>query len=330
MTDESRKMFEKIRAFLTVYMPKQRVNQFLTYITQKKKVRYDEISFRNWDASTISDYLVYLENERNVSASTRNQRLFAIRSFLKYARISNPELMALSMEASGILTAKEAGEPVAFLSEKAMEVLLRQPDDSTRIGLRDMCFMVTMYDTAARDCEMLNLRLNSLDLNEGCPKVRLEGKGNKVRQVPLMKKTASHLKRYISVFHSEDTKKEDWLFYTVAHGIRNKMSDDNVARFLKKYTAMAKAECEEVPAKVTPHQFRHSRAMHLYRHGMPLQLLAEYMGHASVISTRIYAYADTEMKRAAIEKCQGRNAAATDLPEWKNDDELIKKLYGLA
>ncbi|MEE1040722.1 MAG: tyrosine-type recombinase/integrase, partial [Lachnospiraceae bacterium] len=159
-----------------------------------------------------------------------------------------------------------------------MEVLLRQPDDSTRIGLRDMCFMVTMYDTAARDCEMLNLRLNSLDLNEGCPKVRLEGKGNKVRQVPLMKKTASHLKRYISVFHSEDTKKEDWLFYTVAHGIRNKMSDDNVARFLKKYTAMAKAECEEVPAKVTPHQFRHSRAMHLYRHGMPLQLLAEYMG----------------------------------------------------
>lgn len=343
MTDESRKMFEKIRAFLTVYMPKQRglssytiksykqcINQFLTYITQKKKVRYDEISFRNWDASTISDYLVYLENERNVSASTRNQRLFAIRSFLKYARISNPELMALSMEASGILTAKEAGEPVAFLSEKAMEVLLRQPDDSTRIGLRDMCFMVTMYDTAARDCEMLNLRLNSLDLNEGCPKVRLEGKGNKVRQVPLMKKTASHLKRYISVFHAEDTKKEDWLFYTVAHGIRNKMSDDNVARFLKKYTAMAKAECEEVPAKVTPHQFRHSRAMHLYRHGMPLQLLAEYMGHASVISTRIYAYADTEMKRAAIEKCQGRNAAVTDLPEWKNDDELIKKLYGLA
>ena len=155
MTDESRKMFEKIRAFLTVYMPKQRglssstiksykqcINQFLTYITQKKKVRYDEISFRNWDASTISDYLVYLENERNVSASTRNQRLFAIRSFLKYARISNPELMALSMEASGILTAKEAGEPVAFLSEKAMEVLLRQPDDSTRIGLRDMCLML--------------------------------------------------------------------------------------------------------------------------------------------------------------------------------------------
>lgn len=127
MTDESRKMFEKVRAFLTVYMPKQRglsshtiksykqsINQFLTFIKEKKKVQYEEISFRNWDASTISDYLVYLENERNVSASTRNQRLFAIRSFLKYAMISNPELMALSMEASGILTPNEAGSRLRF------------------------------------------------------------------------------------------------------------------------------------------------------------------------------------------------------------------------
>ena len=141
--------------------------------------------------------------------------------------------MALSMEASGILTAKEAGEPVAFLSEKAMEVLLQQSDGSTRIGLRDICFMATMYDTVARDCEMLNLRLNSLDLNEGCPKVRLEGKGNKIGQVPLMKKTASQLKATSVYSTPRIQKKEEWLFFTVTHGIRNKMSDDNVVRFLK-------------------------------------------------------------------------------------------------
>lgn len=341
MTEESKKMFEKIRLFLTVYMPKQRglssctvesykqgINQFLTFICNAYKIRYDEISFQHWNAGTISEYLVYLENERNAVASTRNQRMFALRSFLKYARISNPELMFLSMEASGISPAKEAKEPVPFLSEIAMETLLRQPDDTTRIGLRDMCFMVTMYDTAARDCEMLNLRLNSLDLNETCPQVRLEGKGNKVRQVPLMKKTVSHLKRYIRIFHSESSE-DDWLFFTIAHGKRNKMSDDNVARFLKKYSVMAKQECAEIPDKVKPHQFRHTRAMHLYRHGMPLQLLAEFMGHASIISTQIYAYADTEMKRRAIEKCQNK-PEETNLPEWQNNEGLIKKLYGLA
>lgn len=342
MTEESKKMFEKIRLFLTVYMPKQRglsghtvesykqaIHQFLTFIRNTHTIRYDDISFQHWNAATISKYLVYLEDERKVAASTRNQRLFALRSFLKYTRISNPELIFISMEASGILPAKERKEPVSFLSEIAMETLLRQPDDTTRTGLRDMSFMVTMYDTAARDCEMLNLRLDSLDLNEGCPTIRLEGKGNKLRQVPLMKKTVHHLKRYIRVFHSSESRGEDWLFYTIAHEKKNKMSDDNVARFLKKYSVMAKMECAEIPDKVTPHQFRHTRAMHLYRHGMSLQLLAEYMGHASIISTQIYAYADTEMKRRAIENCQGK-PEETALPEWQNDEELIRKLYGLA
>ena len=342
MTEESRRMFEKIRDFLTVYIPKQRglsehtavsykqvINQFLTYVESAKAVRYDEISFQHWSASIISEYLVYLERERNVSASTRNQRLFALRSFLKYARISNPELTILCLDASGIAPARESIEPVAFLSENAMKVLLSQPDDSTRIGLRDICFMVTMYDTAARDCEMLSMRLNSLDLNDLCPKVRLEGKGNKVRQVPLMKKTASHLKRYMKIFHSANSKGDDWLFFTVAHGKRNQMSDDNVSRFLRKYSAMAKAESPEIPDRVTAHQFRHSRAMHLYRNGMPLQLLAEFMGHASTVSTQIYAYADTEMKRQAIEKIQG-DTKKVELPDWQTDEELIKKLYGLA
>lgn len=342
MNKESKTLYEKIRLFLTVYMPRQRglsehtvrsykqgINQFLIFICSKYNIRYDEISFYHWNTTTINEFLVYLENERNVSPSSRNQRLFALRSFLKYAGISDPELTSLSIQASGIPPAKEKKKPVPFLNEIAMETLLRQPDITTKTGFRNMCFMVMMYDTAARDCEMLNLRLESLDLNGSCPKVRLEGKGNKVREVPLMKKTVSHLKRYLQSFHSSESKGTDWLFYTVSHGQKTKMSDDNVARFLKKYSVMAKKECPEITNFVTPHQFRHSRAMHLYRHGMPLQLLAEFMGHASIISTQVYAYADTEMKRKAIEKYQGKQEEES-LPEWRNDEELIRKLYGLA
>ncbi len=348
MNKESKKMFEKVRDFLLVYMPKQRgmsdntvmsykqsINQFLTFVSEQKKTRYEDISFQDWSADMITKYLVYLEQNRRVAASTRNQRLFALRAFLKYARILNPELMSLSLAATSIAPAKEAKEPVAFLSEKAMSVLLRQPDDTKKIGLRDMCFMIMMYDTAARDCEMLGLKVNSLDLNSICPKVRLEGKGNKVRYVPLMKKTVLHLKRYLKAFHYDDKGNDEWLFYTVSHGKRNQMSDDNVARFLAKYSPMAKLECDEVPKKVTPHQFRHSRAMHLYRNGMPLQLLAEFMGHASTVSTQVYAYADIEMKRKALEQClgedKGNNDKSYDIsPEWQTNEELIKRLYGLA
>ncbi len=345
MNKESKKLFEKIRNYLTVFMPKQRgaseytiksyketINQFLEYISKKKGVDYSTITFQDWSADMIGKYLVYLEEERKVSAATRNQRLYAIRSFLKYARISNPELVSLSVEAASIPMAKEECDPVEFLSESAMETLLRQPDPTRKIELRDMTFMVVMYDTAARDCEMLNLKVNSIDIYSANPKVRLDGKGNKVRYVPLMQKTVMHLKRYMQVFHT-DSKADDWLFYTIAHGQKNKMSDDNVARFLMKYAQKGRLECSEMPVKVTPHQFRHTRAMHLYRNGLQLQLLAEYMGHASVVSTQIYAYADTEMKRKVLEKCQKNGDISEDsmiTPEWQSNDDLIKKLYGLA
>ena len=61
---------------------------------------------------------------------------------------------------------------------------------------------------------------------------------------------------------------------------------------------------------------------------MSLQLLAEFMGHATVVSTQIYAYADTEMKRRAIERCQ-TDVEVTDVPDWQSDPGIIKKLYGL-
>ena len=344
MNDESRKFFETVRDYLQIYMAKQRVmsqntiasykqaiNQYLSFLVENKSIKYDAVCFRDWSGANINEYLLYLENERNIAASTRNQRLFAIRAFMKYARMVNPELGHVSLEVQSIAKAREDTEPVAFLSEKAVQCLLSQPGTATKIGLRDSCFMVLMYDTAARDCEMLSLRINSLDLNRKCPTARLEGKGNKVRYVPLMKKTAEYVRKYLEIFHPAPTRHaDDWLFYTVSHGRRHKMSDDNVARFLAKYSKMAHAKCGEVFEKVTPHQFRHIRAMHLYRNGMPLQLLSEFMGHASLASTQIYAYADTEMKRLAIEKSsQTMEENISTKPAWQTDEEMIRKLYGL-
>ena len=90
---------------------------------------------------------------------------------------------------------------------------------------------------------MLSLRINSLDLDRKCPTTRLEGKGNKVRSVPLMKKIAEYVRKYLEIFHLAPTRHaDDWLFYTVSHGRHHKMSDDNAARFLVKYSKMVHAE----------------------------------------------------------------------------------------
>lgn len=93
---------------------------------------------------------------------------------MKYARMANPELGYASLEVQSIAKTREGAEPVAFLSEKAVQCLLSQLGTTTKIGVRDSCFMVLMYDTAARDCEMLSLRINSLDLDRKCPTARLE------------------------------------------------------------------------------------------------------------------------------------------------------------
>ena len=108
------------------------------------------------------------------------------------------------------------------------------------------------------------------------------------------------------------------------------MSTDAVNLFMKKYGETARRACPEVPERVHPHQLRHSRAMHLYRAGMPLVLLSEFLGHADVNTTRIYAWADTEMKRQAIQKVSKATAEDSIEPIWANDEELIKRLYGLA
>ncbi len=110
------------------------------------------------------------------------------------------------------------------------------------------------------------------------------------------------------------------------------MSVDNVAKFISRYTEVARNECDEVPAHVHPHMFRRSRAMHLYRNGMPLALLAEFLGHENPETTLIYASADTEMKRQAIERVS-IHLTGTDkidmVPQWSSDDEMIRRLYGL-
>ena len=109
------------------------------------------------------------------------------------------------------------------------------------------------------------------------------------------------------------------------------MSDDNVRKFLRRYGASARRNCPEVPENVHPHLWRHSRAMHLYQHGMALSLISQWLGHSNLETTLVYAYADTEQKRRAIEKSMGRDViAGVNLPKYSvSDEEVLKKLYGL-
>lgn len=343
MKNES--FFKTIKSFLDVYLIKQKnyskntqksyresISLLLQYFKDELGMSFTQIGFDQINYANISGYLAWLECERGCGNQTINLRLTAIRSLTKYASILDPAKIAIQIDIRNVSAKKGGAKVVEFLSEEALECLFLQPDTTKSNGVRDRFFMILMHDVAARCQEMLDLRLGDLELKKSNSSIYLTGKGSKSRRLPMSEKVVQHLQSYLNSFHPLQTRAdEDYLFYTIIHGERHKMSTDAVSAFMKQYGIKGQAFFSQVPARVHPHQLRHTRAMHLYRGGMPLVLLAEFLGHANVNTTRIYAWADTEMKRQAIQKISAKTKSDCDvIPIWKNDEEMIKKLYGLA
>ena len=337
-------LFQLLHDYLKKYLPDQKyassntvkayrtaLNQFFKYVVQEKSIPLSEITFPVLDYDMVNAYLDWLVSEKKCSPATRNHRLTCIRSFFAYAASRSTEYMAYQAALSKNPKQKAGKIPVEYMSEEAVQTILKQPDTSTRQGIRDQFFMVLLYDTAARVQEMLDLKV--CDIRPGkTPTATLLGKGSKVRTVPLMPETMEHFQNYLNVYHEgEGRYSTQPLFYIVQHGTRNPMSDDNVRKFLKKYGDLARKICPEVPENIHPHLWRHSRSMHLYQHGMDLTLLSQWLGHANLETTLIYAYADTEQKRRAIEKSMGRKVTGgIDIPRFTvSDEDTIKRLYGL-
>lgn len=344
MNAETEILVRHINGFFYIYLPKQRCfskntvdsyktafNLFLDYMLEQHNSPLHHMTLGDFNKDNLAGFVDWLAAARQNSPGTCNQRLMAFRSFAKYLGMKDFALASVYADVCCVPTKKKAAKVVDFLSEKALKTLLVQPDTSKRAGIRNQCFMCLMYDTAARCQELLDFRLRDLSLDGKAPFVYLTGKGRKTRAVPLMKMTVNHLLNYLKIFHLDyKNRMDDYLFYTTSHGERHPMSRDTVQLFMKNYGKAAREICPDIPEQVHPHQLRHTRAIHLYRGGMPLSILSEFLGHASEETTRIYAYADTEMKRKAIEKATPKTIPSNEAPLWDaSDDEVLRKLAGL-
>lgn len=347
MNEKNTRFFKLVRDFLMVYLPEQKaasvntvrsyresLNLLLNYICDRNRIGLGKLDFEYLSREAVEGFLDYLEKSRQCGVSTRNHRLACIRSFVKYSGARDVGVQAYANDLCGIPVKKERKNAVvSYFSEAALKTILEQPDTGKKKEFRNLFFMILMYDTGARNQELLDLMLSDIHSEGKSPYVTITGKGGKTRLVPLMPKTVEHFKRYIAVFHSEPACGSR-LFYTERNGKRYAMSPDNTERFIRKYAATAHSVNPEVPKSLHPHMFRHSRSMHLYRSGMPLVLLAEWLGHAQITTTLIYANADTEMKREAIEKATSKLnpllSGETIYPKWEDDEAIIRRLSGLS
>lgn len=341
------RLFNLIREYFTEYLPRQHrvrpntirayqssIELLLDYVKTSRGVRMTDITFDMIDKSIVVDFIEWLEKERGASIATRNLRLAAIRTFFSYAADCDSSLLFQASKIGKIETIKRcAKQQINYMSEKAVQVVLDEPDSKTELGLRDRMMLVMLYDTAGRIQEVLDIRLRDLRL-VGSSMVTLLGKNGKPRNVSLMEGTVKHLKQYLEIFHPNvDMHSDAFLFYIKRKDGSKRMTEDNARKRVQAYGETAHRKYSGVPAHLHPHLFRHSRAMHLYQHGMPLALVSQWLGHSEVETTEIYAYADTEMKRKAIEAATPSNSPLKQYLNaaryTENDEETIKLLYGL-
>ena len=319
----------------TIYAYRESLEALLDFVKSERSINLCDITFEMIDRHMLARFLDHLETVRGCSVETRNHRLNRIRAFYKYASKMEPTAVIHRNEILKV-PVKKSVKPdiIEYMSEDAVKALLDQPNVMTEKGLRDQFFMILLYDSAARIQEIMDIRLREIQLGKA-PTVTLHGKGGKTRVVPLMESTVGHYMNYRGIFHpDEGIYSEQFLFYTIRNGQKNKMHQDTARRFIFDYGVAAKERCQDVPDKVHPHLWRHTRSMNLYQRGMDLTLLSQWLGHAGIETTRrFYAKADTEQKRHAIERATDSSGPLSEKLNAERftvtDDELLKRLYGL-
>lgn len=291
----------------------------LLYFQEEKGVPANSIELRMLNRNLVSDFLDWLEAQRKVSVTTRNQRLAAMKAFAHYVQYRNPEYLENCTDIITMRPKKHEKPVIPFLTEDELKALLAQPDPSTRHGLRDLTLLSLLYDSGARVQEITDLQLKDIRLTNPAM-VTLTGKGRKARQVPLMKETCTLLDTYIRNFDLNSEPLTAPLFFNKKG---EALSRYGITYILKKY--VSKDELDGSARKISPHGLRHTKAMHLLRAGVNMIYIRDFLGHVDISTTEVYARIDAEMKRKVFEEKVPNFTPNTTMP-WEEDKDLLQWL----
>lgn len=291
----------------------------LLYFQEEKGVPANSIELRMLNRNHVSDFLDWLEAQREVSVTTRNQRLAAMKAFAHYVQYRNPEYLENCTDIITMRPKKHEKPVIPFLTEDELKALLAQPDLSTRHGLRDLTLLSLLYDSGARVQEITDLKLKDIRLTNPAM-VTLTGKGRKARQVPLMKETCKLLDTYIRNFNLNSEPLTSPLFFNQKG---QALSRYGITYILKKY--VSQAELDSDTRKISPHVLRHTKAMHLLRAGVNMIYIRDFLGHVDISTTEVYARIDAEMKRKVFEEKVPNFTPNTTMP-WEEDKDLLQWL----
>jgi integrase/recombinase XerD len=280
----------------TVAAYRDTVRMLLAFTSQRTRTPCHRLAFTDLDAAAITAFLDHLEHGRGNSVRTRNARLAAIHSLFAFAALRHPEHADDIGRVLAIPAKRGDHTVVTYLTDIEAQALLNAPDQTTRTGRRDHAILALAIQTGLRASELISLTRNDVHLDTAAH-VSCRGKGRKHRITPLTATTVAVLRDWMTETTGAG---ENPVFTTIRGG---PLSLDALAQRVAVHTAVAAASCPSLAHKhVTPHVLRHTAAMRLLHAGVDTTVIALWLGHENVATTRIYLEADLELKQRALDR----------------------------
>ena len=257
------------------------LEQFSTWLKK------NNLSYIKTSKKEILSYLSFLF-QKGLGSKTVARKLSSLKSFFRYLVFKS---IIPNDPSSEVETPKLLKSIPKSISEKEVEALLAAPDEKTDIGLRDKTMIETLYSCGLRISELTNLELLNLNLRQGV--IRVIGKGQKERLVPMGDQLIGLLELYISSSRKNllNKRHSDFLFLSTRG---QRMTRQSFWHRIKHYCLASGFE----PDKISPHVLRHAFATHLLNNGADLRVVQLLLGHSDLNTTQIY----TEVARQRLKR----------------------------
>ena len=294
---------------------------FLGFAEERLGMAPAAITLADVTPDLIMAFLDHLERQRHNSVRSRNARLAALRSFLKFAGHRDVASLHVIERALGVPVKRFERPMFGYLTRDEVLAIIGEPGDSW-LNQRDHALFLLMYNTGARVSEIIGITVADAVLDPSAACVHLHGKGRKQRSVPLWRSTVKALRAWLHVNPQ---------FEVTSPLLPNRdgkgMTRSNVAKRLSLAVSAAAVQYPHLmQQRVSPHTIRHTTAMHLLQAGVDISIIALWLGHESSVTTHQYVEADLAMKERALARLHEPDAK---IQRYRAPDSLLNFLKTL-
>jgi len=264
------------------------------FAAHKLKLTPSKLCLEHINAPLVLAFLEHIEKSRNNSPLTRNGRLAAIKSFMRFVEYRIPSALKQVHSILAIPAKKTDTRLVPYLSKEEIQALLDAPDPTTRLGIRNRAMLHLGFAAGLRVSELVGLCMGGLTLHPS-PTILVLGKGRRQRALPLWKETTAALRAWLAIRPAAPVPE----VFLNARG--KQISRWGFEHILRTYVKAASNTCPSIlNKKISPHVLRHTCAMVMLQATRDIRKVSLWLGHSSIQTTEIYLQADPSEKLEAI------------------------------